>query len=231
MVATTAGTIGRFRLQIPAEEVDLTLRDLPVPQLAVIGRAPDGPAASKWVQAVWAEFVRGVFATVGAKPPSAKKLKLVGKEDLGLGLPTFVFSGAWLGRLPKEYRATVETEGDFRPHYFHHDGHLVLSTSLQLSQRILQAARNADTRWLPWPPESASAVGIGWLSGETLAQAFCHVFDWIEAIVKEHGEELPTRDGREFGRELCRLLQRVEWNATQDNATRSSEWKVKFRDP
>ena len=92
--------------------------------------------------------VAGGFTRLAGRelPPGAVFLRA---EDLGLGVPTWVFTGDWITPLTGDLAVEVTAGAAVRPHVFSVDGHIALSTSVRASKRLLAAAAGAPALKVP----------------------------------------------------------------------------------
>ncbi len=230
VIATTTGRIERLRVRVAAADVDLVMDELPMFELAAIGRMMPEKAARQSVQRIYTELVRGLFAVSGSKVPAAPELRLLRQQDLGLGVPTFVFEAGWVRELADGDEVAVTAQGDLRPHLFLAGEYLVLSTSPRLSRRLVGAGRGDPKRWLPEPADG-KLVAYGRVPGESIGRLYGQLFEWVASGAKAAGEDPGTMGPlMAIGgiQEFCEMVDRIEWQTAQQAAGQRTEWWVRF---
>lgn len=195
-VLGTGGTITRLDVRWK-DEAPVTLNNLPVPEFALLGVPMDASRGGDYFRRFYDHFVAGLIRAIadgrGDAPPAGvdpKERTHVKAIDLGLGVATFGFDGAWIYELDDKevnQRLTITIEGDMRPHYFMRDGVLVFSTSPRLSKRLLAASRVAPLT-LPAQDDAdptdgpGTLVGFGHLSGGVFKAYFDIVGTWMTTV-------------------------------------------------
>ncbi len=233
-VISTTGKLERFTLSVTTdgERKKYDLKDLPMVEMAGVSRAKDAKRAEEAVAATYQSFVEGIYGATEKTLP--KDAKLVVERDLGLGVKTHVFTGDWIKGVSGDFEVEMSVEGDFVPHYFLHDGHLVVSTSPKLSKRILAAAKETSRVLPPTKTGYERTVAYGVLPGRTLGKIYSHMVGWMVAGLKEAGGDAATiavgpleKVGKGIS-ELFELIDRVEWTTSEKTGVQDSDFAVRW---
>ncbi len=233
-VVTTTGKVERFSLSFSAdgETKKFDLKDLPMFELAGISRAKDAKRADDVLAGTYQSFVEGLYAVMDKTLP--KDAPPVVERDLGLGVKTRVFTGGWIKPLTGDFELEMSLEGDFVPHFFVHDGHLIVSTSPKLSKRLLAAAKAKDSVLPPTKTGYQRTVAHGVMPGRTLGNVYAHTVAWMaEGVRAAGGEEagVPVDIINKAGKgiaELFALIERVEWTTSEKPGVQDSEFAVRW---
>jgi hypothetical protein len=235
----TEGKVSKFDLVVRqkgaganARPFQMRGRDLPTLELAVIGKPKDEARATALMEELYGALLEGVFESAGAG--EAKVEKPLRREDLGLGVPTWAWDGSWLGKATGG-AAALTAEGDLRAHHFFVNGYLVFSTSPGLSKKIVAAAKGQSPAVKPQDVRVAGdgggaapgskVIAVGRFDGSVLSKYLRHVGQWVAVAARATGEAegkpgeitrlVEVFDG--LG-ELCDLMERAQWVATQGQA-------------
>ena len=210
----------------------LTMRDLPVPEVAILGIVTDKQPQGEYVRRIYDAIEQGARAAAG--DGKVQSLPNVVEADLGLGVKTYVLTAPWLADI-KAVRINIES--DVRPHYFVHEGVLVFSTSPRLSKRMLDASRGNQSVAIPAAPltpmQQGQLVELGRFNGQLFVSLFDQLAVWIE---QSQGGVPPARPQRDaeisdilhgMG-EFVALIDRFQWQAWQQDRTRTTRGDVTF---
>lgn len=231
-VLTTQGNVARIEatLLLQTEPVRLSGRNLPVPELAIIGvpkATVDEAAIHQYLDELHASFATGIRAAARTPDEAAQPMPVMktaaGKIDLGLDVPTWGYDAGWMTKLTGEAKLQIAVDGDLRPHFFLLDGCLVYSTSPRLSKAMI-AARNDRAKRLSIHFDGEGVlIGSGKMTGETLARLTDHFSAWLKAMRQNGGGEAQEK-GSVFlvVEQLSRLIDRLEWKTMQPAGERST---------
>jgi hypothetical protein len=234
-LVTTTGQIDRFTasITVDGEKKTIELKELPMIEMAAISRAKDPKKAEEVLAATYKSFIEGIAGATDKTLPEDGKL--VVERDLGLGVKTRVFTGDWIKSLSGDFEIELAAEGDFVPHYFVHDGHLVVSTSPKLSKRILAAAKEPSRSLPPTKTGYDRTVAYGVMPGRTLGNIYSHMFTWIAAGVREAAPPgvavIAVGPLEKVGKgisELFELIDRVEWTTSEKTGSQDSDFSVRW---
>ncbi|MEP3481220.1 MAG: hypothetical protein ABJZ55_18415 [Fuerstiella sp.] len=116
---------------------DLIVGDLQCPRLAMIGGFQAGSDVQKLVADIWKSFYNGLNQ-------DQFEFNAIVADSNRLGQTAYFFTSEWQSNLPSEVRFSAS---GIEPHYFFVDEKwFVFSTSIDLSQEILRAAKDASRR-------------------------------------------------------------------------------------
>ncbi len=110
-------------------------------------------------------------------------------KDIGLGVETRVLGYEWLNICGGgDYRLTIQ--GDLQFHAFELDGHLVVSTSVAMSRRVMATHAGAGRRLtLPEAPKKSTLTSYAAFDGNIIA-GWANMFaDWMGAFPSYDTEE------------------------------------------
>lgn len=109
-------------------------------------------------------------------------------KDLGLGVETRVMSLEWLS-ICSDGAIRVTVDGDLQLHAFDLDGHLVVSTSVAMSKRVIAAHAGAGRRLtLPEAPKKSRLTAYAAFDGHIIAAWVTMIADWVAAFPAEDTE-------------------------------------------
>ena len=128
--------------------------------------------------------VRGLAAMLceGVANPLPADAPVFEARDLGLGVETSVLGWGWLGRCTGgEVQVTIE--GDLQLHTFQIGGHLVVSSSRAMSERVLAAYGGSGRRAaLPTAPPKSRLTSYTVIPGALVAGWLQMGADWLAAF-------------------------------------------------
>lgn len=245
-VATTDGRLRRLQIEV-GEDDRMTLKDAPLPMMALVGRGRDRAAAEAYVRSLHEALVEGVRLMVaeeaGVAIPADAVRAEVRPADLGLGQPTLTFSDAWIGQISEAagHGLSITIEGDWHPHvFFVGEDLVVLSTSPRLSEQIL-ASLSDPSGAFPLPAvrgDGARLVGFGHMSGQGIGRLVDQLAIWMAGLEGvEAGEPFNFRDEPEFNRMMSflgivadgvRLIDAVHWTTLDDDRRHLTEAAADF---
>lgn len=156
----------------------VTLKDIPVPRLAMISRMAEDKDVGAVIQKAQVTLMKA-FDMDG-------DVALWEKTQIeGLDYPAYTWSGAWQkGRLPKDLE--VHCDGECRPHCLVlPDGWLILSTSETLTREICEAQKDESKRH-KFSEAQLKASEIGFGDSNALNNTFFFPIQLIRSI--EQGE-------------------------------------------
>jgi hypothetical protein len=222
---TVLGKVSKFDVTYMEnnEQKKISLKDLPMMELASFSPVADRAAAEKRILEIYQSLAKGVSSVMDSPPP--EPLPAVEKIDLGLGVPTFGFQGGWLSTITAKHKVSVEIEGDLQPHYFISGNILVLSTSPRLSKHILESKQKFSL-----PKTHEPLIGLGRISSTTLAGYLTTISKWLATL-----EQQATPDRRQLRNiedvmgafaDLITLAKSLDWNTVQTGATRTTAWEL-----
>jgi len=229
--ATILGTRGKVRrieamIELQGRPLRLSGRDLPTPELALIGTLRGGDAAAKeHVEKTFSALLTGIrsasrpeaLADQPLPPLDAKAVK----TDLGLGVETWSFDGNTLAKATGEAKLRLAVEGDLRPHFFFIDRMIVLSTSPRLSKSILDARAGRAKRLQLPEEESAALISLGRYPGAALGATVEHLKGWYVAMMASAGAPVEGPDEPrtimvlDATAQVMRLMEKAEWTTVQ----------------
>lgn len=237
----TKGKVARFEasLEFKAQSQRLSGRDLPTPELALIGRPKIGDIAMRThVEQVYGAMIRGVRSASRVDGLANQPIPLVDAKaievDHGLGVPTWTFDVATLTKASGEAKLRIDVTGDLRPHFFFVEGHVVFSTSPRLSKQIV-AAHGGKAKRLTLPEDDEDLVGIGRMTGSSLATMMRQFKGWYLALA----DKVDDGDGADplamlldATAEMSAAIDKVEWTTLQpvNERRQVTEGVVLFKD-
>lgn len=160
------------------ENSTVTLKEIPVPRLAMISRMAEDKDAGAVVQKAQVALMKA-FGMDG-DVAMWKETKIEGLE-----YPAYTWSGDWQkGRLPKDLE--IHCDGECRPHCLVlPDGWLILSTSETLSREICEAQKDESKR-RKFSEAQLKASEIGFGDSNALNNTFFFPIQVIRSV--EQGE-------------------------------------------
>jgi hypothetical protein len=184
----------------------------------------DVDEARRLVEESMAHVAGGLARVAGrALPPGTRFLRA---EELGLGVPTWTFTGDWVGPLTGDLAVELAARGGARPHLFVVDGLLALSTSVRASQRVLAAARGAPS--LPLPAAGGEVIAHARFDRRTLAGVVDSVFGVLAALA---GGDDRLGDAHRLIRSLLATVDGFRMVETQQGAVRETRMEARFAIP
>ena len=146
-------------------ENTVTLKNLPVTEFALIGRAKNAKKARGFYGRAWRQFLEGCG--------KASDKKAVYPKDLGIGKPTAVFdTPPWVDRADGE-GFSVTMKSDIEPHIVLVDDWIIFSTSPRLSKAIVNRSTlgRANTQIAElFAGQSEKLVAYGTISLKSVAR-------------------------------------------------------------
>lgn len=227
--ASIIGTRGRVRrieasFELQTRPQRLSGRDLPTPELALIGKPRGGDAAAReHLEKLYSALLTGVRSAGRADALSDRPLPPVISKavtvDLGLGVPTWGFDGGNITRATGEAKLRISIEGDLQPHFFFLDGLMVFSTSPRLSRSILATHAGKSKRLMLPDDDDATLVSLGRYTGETLGTTLEHVKAWSTAMMAsanlDQDDQSRLATVMEAMAAVSRIMGSAEWTTIQ----------------
>jgi hypothetical protein len=186
LVAPTAFVCSNERepLSVEVQFFDLsdnntvTLKDIPVPRLALISRMAEDKDAAAVIQKAQVALMKAFEMDGDVALWEETKIE-------GLEYPAYTWSGEWQkGRLPKDLE--VHCDGECRPHCLVlPDGWLILSTSETLTREICEAQKDESKRHR-FSEAQLKASEIGFGDSNALNNTFFFPIQVIRSV--EQGE-------------------------------------------
>ncbi|QOV91389.1 hypothetical protein [Humisphaera borealis] len=230
MLFGTKGKVDRLEasFELNARPQRVSGRDLPTPEMAIIGRPKGGEAAMReHVEKVYSAMIRGIRSSSRPDalanqplPPVDAKAVMV---DHGLGVPTWTFEAASLAKASGEAKLRVDIKGDLQPHFFFADGMVVFSSSPRLSKSILEA-QSGKAKRLTLPEDGdGPLITIGRQTGESFATTIEHLKAWYLVLTNnaDAGDEHRDAAGAfDAIAALSRTITKIEWTTVQPTGER-----------
>jgi hypothetical protein len=144
----------------------VSLTDLPFLDLAWITRVQPPAEARRLLDDLVRRLALGLALTFEEKLPAS--LVYLREADLGLGVETWELDGAWIKSVTGHSAVEFSSAGALRPHAFIVEGHLVISTSVRASWRVLATARAGGPSALALPPSDGEVIAYARVGRKTL---------------------------------------------------------------
>ncbi len=240
-MATLVGSQGKIKkldvqFEFPAGERNrLVLSDAPMVEFAMVGKMRDVAKARRYFAEVWQAFL-GEFIDDLPEP-------LIRRHDLGLGVPTVVFSGDFWQKMPGKVQVSVE--GDLLPHLFIVDSWIVLSTSQRLSKQIVAAYQGDAAERFQLPQDSGEKlVGYGQFPSSTMANYVEDFGELLDGFLNRNGKftlegpifELPSSGSPDLKKEMSgiadviRLVDKMQWRTSDQGDIRQTRMTISFQE-
>jgi hypothetical protein len=231
-VAHLADSRGRIaRLEIGylegAQPRTHVVRDVPMYQLAMLGRAKDPTRTGEAVREMYAQLISGLFDAVGMEAPAGAGAFRA--ADLDVGVPVQALDGRWIAQIDPRAQVMLNVEGDLVPHYFMLDDVLVMSLSPALSRRIAAAWRTGEGRMDASALQGQPIIAWWRISRAAVAGVPEHLAAWLDALAPERAAQNPSPQAvfRGLG-ELARLVDGIELQTTQQEDTHITRARVRL---
>lgn len=192
-----------------------TVRDVPIPEYAIIGKTDDPARALRWVESVYREAAHGALDLLHLSIPPGSVL--IAPRDLGLGVPTHALSLGWL-RSATGSKFAVDIRGDLALHCFARGDYFVISTSPALSRRILNAE---DPVFALSDP---TLVRYGRLPAAPIAGYLARLASWLRTVDPSPG----LQTGLEVAVALLGTIDAIEWQGRDQGGLRLTRAELRF---
>ena len=215
---------------VPDVPFSFSIKDREISEYALIGRLnPETRGGDQYYQQLYKYILAGFEDAVSSSGT------LVEQKDLGIGLPTYVFTHDAIDlAMPS---AELVMKGDFELHYFVLDKWLVLSTSPKLSQTMVQLSKK-DKKEVKVPRiANKKVVGVGMVDRDAITQFMKDMGILLELAfeLRDFGNPSATsarasKNTIEGLAKLGNLVKQVRWFSTETPDLRESKYRLEFAD-
>jgi hypothetical protein len=232
LIAADEGRVEELKIRFfsGGKETRVDWKDVPILEIAYVGRVRKGRDVSKYLEETYATFVGGLLRATGATTEGLEAQ--LEERDLGLPQKAQLFRGNWIQRLSPRTRLSLEVQGDLAPHFFTMGDFVVVSTSPRLSRRIT----DVSGKHLVLPAGAGKQVSWGWLEGKLLANTVVHAGRWLEQWLASpalRGIDTPEEHEKlrtvlSLAADVARMLATLEGRVTERDGVRTFSYNVTF---
>jgi len=226
IVMDTKGHFDSLRTEMEEEnKFELNLETNHLLRIAAISKCKKPEQYQEKLMEAYEKLVAGILSVNDIDLPIETKLFQDG--TLSNGVPIKVFSLDWL--TASELFKKIEFEADFKVHAFIHDDQVVLSSSVDFSELLINSG-GAHLK-IPTPKNEGLITAYGHIKGRTLGNAYGVLLKAIFANLK--GIERIENMGNDMAAifvELGEIMNHLQWTTEQKGESADSIFVLDFKD-
>ena len=173
------------------------------------------------IMEAYERFVDGVLGLRDLELPTESKL--FRDASLSNGVQIKVFSADWM---EDSKLADVEMEGDFQMHVFTHNGHVILSSSIDFSEALFASKKRVK---IPEMENQSSITSRGHIEGKTIGNIYGTLMKIIFEGIFPEDAGIAGEDFAEVFTEVGELMNHVEWTVEQDGEITETNFELDFK--
>jgi len=222
LLLDSEGNLASMKFNLDGLDSPIEISDDQWVRMAAISKTSDPQELADKMAEVFRRFAKGIAGLSETEMPSEEQL--FGTVELGKGIVGRHFLLNWKSETGTPL---IEIDGDIQPHTYIQDGHVVFSTSLELSRELI-----SSNETIPSTEITPNVVEYGSFQGKTLGALYrCIFVVAFQAISQQSGNATVNDMGGAMAdmiTEFCKVMNYGQWTTTQQDERQLTLYKFDF---